>query len=213
MGIKHPFQYELSPERVEAGRRWLTLTLQNIDEETLSRLDVRLNSLDSYSISVYGTGQYVARLKPQGKTALAFQVSANATGGVYVTIDGWKGGDFFHWETPAIPVLVSQDAAELVSLFALSEPRAELGEPIECEATVRSIILSSGLEIEFWLETPGGALLSLAKMPVKTMQPEEIARYSVEIEPETEGIYILHAYLYDGRQRIDHATEYISISL
>ena len=78
---------------------------------------------------------------------------------------------------------------------------------------MRSIILSSGLKLEFWLETPGGALLSLAKMPVKTMQPEEITRYSVEIEPKTEGIYILHAYLYDGRQRIDHATEYISISL
>ena len=64
MAIKYPIQYELNPKGASAGMRWLTLSIKNIGNENLIGLDVKLNSLDAYDIYVYGTGSYVAVLKP-----------------------------------------------------------------------------------------------------------------------------------------------------
>jgi len=41
----------------------------------------------------------------------------------------------------------------------------------------------------------------------------EEAHYRQTFTPEEEGIYILHAYLFEGPRRIDHRREYVSVSL
>jgi hypothetical protein len=63
MAIKYPLEYELTPKSIDAGRHWVTLSLQNIGTQDLTGLDVNLNSLDAYGISVLGTGSYVSLLK------------------------------------------------------------------------------------------------------------------------------------------------------
>jgi len=211
MAIRYPIEYDLSPKSVDVGMRWLTLTLKNIGAQTLMALDVRLNSLDVYSINVYGTGSYISILKPGEEEVLAFQASANYTASVYVSLDGWKDGERFHWESPAIPVIVGEEVAELATVFAMTEPYPIRGEMIRCEATIRGLTESEGLDLEFWAETPGGEFQELATIETKELAAGEQARYAAEITPEEEGLYTLYVYLYDGVRRIGREVEYVYV--
>jgi hypothetical protein len=56
--IKFPIEYELSPSEIDVGPNWVTLKLKNIGSETLRGLDVQLHSLDTYKLTVYGTGLF-----------------------------------------------------------------------------------------------------------------------------------------------------------
>jgi hypothetical protein len=211
MNFKHPIEYELAPKNVSAGMRWLTLRLKNVGEENLIGLDVKLNSLDAYDIYVYGTGSYVAVLKPGEQEVVPFQTLANATGRVYATLDGWQGAALFHWESPRITVNVGDDVAEVMSLFALTQPYPHKGDRIRFEAVVRGSSQSERLRLEFWAETPGGEFIELGKLEIQTLSKDEQARYSAELTPEEEGMYTLYAYLYDDARRIGYELEQVYV--
>lgn len=211
MAIKYPLEYELTPKSVDTGTRWVTLQLKNLGDQRLTGLDVRLNSLDAYSISVLGTGSYIATLDPGDERDIPFQLSANRTGSLYVTIDGWEDGDRFHWESPSIAIAVGREVAEIVSLFAMTEPYSLIGEKIRCEATIRGLIESEGLDLEFWADTPGGEFEELAIVETKELGVGEEATYSAEITPEEEGLYTIYAYLYDGVRRIGREVENVYV--
>ena len=211
MAIKYPLEYELTPTSIDTGRHWVTLRLKNIGTQDLTGLDINMNSLDAYSISVLGTGSYVSILKPDESRELPFQVSANRTGSLYVTLDGWKDGERFHWESPGMPVTVGAEVAELVSLFAMTEPYSFIGEKVRCEATIRGLAQSEGLKLEFWADTPGGDFEELAIVETKALDPGEEATYSAEISPSEDGLYTIYAYLYDGVRRIGREVEYVYV--
>jgi hypothetical protein len=211
MSIKYPLEYELTPSSIDTGRHWMTLSLKNIGTQDLTGLDINLNSLDAYSISVLGTGSYVSILKPDESRELPFQVSANRTGSLYVTLDGWQDGQRFHWESPGMPVTVGAESAELVSLFAMTEPYSVIGERVRCEATVRGLSDSEGLKLEFWADTPGGEFEELAIVETKALSVGEEATYAAEIAPDQDGLYTIYAYLYDGVRRIGREVEYVYV--
>jgi hypothetical protein len=211
MAIRYPIQYELSPKRMDPGRRWLTLNIKNLGAEDLTGLDIRLNSLDIYSLSVLGTGSYVSVLEPEEERILPFQVSANSTGSVYISVDGWQDGESFHWESPGALITVGREVAELVSLFAMTEPYPPLRKTIRCEANVRGLAESEGLRLEFWADTPSGEFEELATVETKQLSAGEEARYSAGITPEEEGLYTLYAYLYDGVRRIGREVETVYV--
>jgi hypothetical protein len=211
MAIRYPIQYELSPKQISSGMRWLTLTVKNIGADDLTSLDVRLNSLDTWSLYVYGTGAYIPVLKPNEERELHFQVSANVTASLYASMDGWEDGEPFHWESPAILMTVGQEVAELVNLFAMTEPYPLLGKQLRCEATVRSLTESQGLRLEFWADTPSGDFEELATVETKQLEAGEEVRYTAEITPEEEGLYTVYAYLYDGVRRIGREKEYVYV--
>jgi len=212
MPIKYPIEYELKPMHMTEGRRWLTLRIKNTSTDDLSSLDVRLNSLDAYSISVHGSGNYMANLGPQEERMLAFQVLANTSSGLYVTIDGWRDNAPFHWESPNILITVGKEVAELASLFAMTEPYPAQNSKITCEAVVRGLEQSEGLQLEFWADTPGETLEELAAIETKALAPGETARYGAEITVEKRGAYTIYAYLYDDFKRIGRRTEHIYVT-
>jgi hypothetical protein len=212
MPNKRPFHYQLTPQQIDTGRRWLTLSLRNTGEEELHDLSVNLNSTDTYRIDVEGTGSFVPQLLANESERLPFQITADGTARVYASVDGWQGDEEFHWETPGIAIVVGFDVAELVSLFALTDPYPTIGTPITLEATIEGMGLNQGLGLEFWAETPRGEFKSLAKMPTDPIEDSEVATYTTEFAPEEEGIYTLHAYLFAGTRRIGHAIEYLSIT-
>ncbi len=212
MAIIHPIEYELSPDSVDPGTRWLTLRVKNAGSDVLTALDLRLNSLDAYSITVYGTGSYIATLIPEEEKVLPFQVSANTSADLYVSIDGWKGGRPFHWESPSIPVRVGQEVAELVSLVALTEPYLPAQKGVKCEAVVQGVTQNGDLTLEFWANTPSGAFKELAAVETKALDVGETARYSAEIVVSEAGAYTIYAYLYDGARRIGRRTEHIYVT-
>lgn len=211
MAVKGPIKYELTPTSTSPGLRWLTLAVKNTGTENLIGLDVKLNSLDAYSIYVHGTGSFVQVLKPGEEQVIPFQALINATDWVYVSLDGWKGAGIFHWESPRIRMKVGQEAATLVSLFALTEPYLRLGERIRVEATLQGATESQFLRLEFWAEIPGEELVELGTVEPKDLVVGEEVRYAVEITPQREGIYTLYAYLYDGAKRIGHELEHVRV--
>ncbi len=211
MALRYPIEYALTPKSIRAGRRWLSLRLKNVSSDTISALDIRLNSLDVYSISVYGTGDYVSVLQPDEEIILPFQVQANASGSVYVTVDGVRDGGDFHWETPAMPLTVGKEVAELVSLYAMTEPYPLLGDRIECEATIRGLETTEGVTLEFWAENPSLDFEAFHTIDTKALAPGETVRYTAEFSPEEEGLYTIYAYLYAGSRRIGREIEHVSV--
>jgi len=211
MAIRYPIQYELNPKSQERGMRWATLSLRNVGDEELTLLDVRLNSLDAYSITIHGTGSYVPSLGPKEEKVLPFQMQANATGRVYVSLDGFKNGEPFHWESPDMRLKVGQELAELVNLFALTQPYPPAGEQIKCEATLLGLAPSRGLKLGFWAEMPNGEFEELGMVETKELSGGEVARYAAEVTPEEEGLYTIHAYLYHGTRRIGHEVDKVYV--
>ena len=224
MAVKIPLEYELSPAEVKTGTQWLTLRLKNIGTLPLTALDVRLNSLDAYNLAVYGTGNYVASLDPGEERLIPFQVMANATTNVYVTAEGWQDGMSFYWESPFIWVKIGQEVAELVNVFAMTEPYPPAGETLRCEATIRGLASRGAvgvrreaargpqLRLEFWANTPSGRFEELASIETKALESGEEARYAAEITPEERGSYTIYAYLYQDGRRLDRETEHVYVT-
>jgi hypothetical protein len=213
MAGKFPIQYEIEPKSIRGGRSWLAATVKNISEDLLTGLNVRLNSLDTYAIEVLDDAQFVRSLAPDEGKELHYQVAAERSGGIYLSVDGRWAGEPFHWESPSRRIAVGNEVAELVSVFALSEPHPRRGEPVTIEATLRGLTTSSGLILEFWVETPSGESISVDKTATDLLNVGETATYkSDEFVPEEEGIYVIHAYLFDVTRRIGHKTDYLSIT-
>jgi hypothetical protein len=49
--VKHPIEYELTPDAVERGSHWLTVRIKNTGDKDLQNLNVKMHSLDSTHIS------------------------------------------------------------------------------------------------------------------------------------------------------------------
>jgi hypothetical protein len=211
MPTKYPIEYELEPKIISMGARWVTLTIKNVGSENLIGLDVKLNSLDAYSISVYGAGHYVASLKPGEEFIVPFRVLVNSSDFVYVSVDGMQKTRVLHWESPRIPLTSGEDSATLVSLFALTKPYPPRGERILVEATLQGKAQNEDLRLEFWAQDPGENFKELGTVQPKDLLEKERARYTVEFVPEQDGMYTVYAYLYDGAKRVGHELEQVYV--
>jgi hypothetical protein len=211
--IKHPIEYELSPTEIGKGKQWLTLKLKNIGRQTLKRLDVELHSLDTFYlfplISPYAFGEYIEELKPDEEREVVFQVNATGSAEVYVTIKARKNGEYFSWESGWTHISITEEKAEIGRLVVLSNPYTTIGETLSVEATIKGLQKSTGLKLEFWVETPLGKLEEQATIDLKDLPVGEEARYTTEFTPTETGRYDVYVYLYDGWKRIDHKMAYV----
>jgi len=210
MALKYPIQYELNPRKVEPGMRWLTLRLTNAGDSELKSLDVRLNSLDTYSINVQGLSKFWGLLPPDEETEFPFQVQATQSGRLYASIDAWKDGERFHWESPGVLISVGEARAELVSMYAVADKHPGEGVTIRCEAIVRGLCDYEGLELSFLAEAPGGELTELYTVEATGCGGEQQV-YGTQMETDEEGLFTIHAYLYDGVRRIGHQVTYVYV--
>lgn len=211
MATRHPIEYEMSPDEIDRGLHWLTLSLKNVGDEPLTGLSVQLHSLDDYSIAVAGEGNYVESLGPGEEEEIPYRVSADLTGRVYAAVEGWSDDDGFEWESPGVLIQVGDAAAELVSVFALTEPYPSPGEMLRCEAIVQGMEPAGDLHLEFWAQQPQGTFAELATLDNLQLSAGDENAYATEITPQQEGDYFIHAYLYDGAQRIGHAMDRVYV--
>lgn len=210
--IRHPVEFEIIPERVERGTKWVTLRIRNLSDNTLKNLDVNLNSRDSFFLEPLGTGKYVFELKPNEEELLPFQVQASATTDVYVSINGIENENAFYMESPDIPIRVSDQPADLRSMFVITEPYPPLEETLKCEANIVGQNRSEELNLEFWADTPSGRFEQIGDIKTKQLTPGEETTYAAEITPKERGLYTVHAYLYDeNNRRIGHRTDSILV--
>jgi len=211
--LKYPIEYELSPTEIGKGKQWLTFKLKNTGRQTLKRLDVELHSLDTFYlfplIFPYAFGHYIGELKPDEEREVVFQVNASGSAEVYATIKARKNGYYFSWESGWTHISVSEEKAEIGRLVVLSHPYTTIGKTLSTEATIKGLQKSTGLKLEFWVETPAGKLEEQATIEIKDLPVGEEARYSAEFTPKETGFYTIYAYLYDGWRRIGHKTDTI----
>ncbi len=208
MRIKYPFEFEVTPKEINRGTQWLTLGLKNIGLATASNLDVRVYSLDTYGISFLGTeSAYIGELRPREEETRAFQVSAETTTTLYASVSGYKEGEFFWTDSPKVKIKVREDVAELVGVFALTEPYTSMGKVVKVEAKVKGLADSEGLELEFWVDDDWGMYDELQRIEIKKLDAGQEARYTTELTPKKSGYFTIHAYLYDGWKQIGHKTD------
>jgi hypothetical protein len=211
--LKYPIEYELNPTEIEKGKQWVTLKLKNIGNKTLKRLDVELHSLDTFYLSPlffpFGIGHYVGELQPDEEREEVFQVNAQGAADVYATISARRDGEYFSWESGWTHISVTEEKAEIGRLLVLSHPYTEIGKTLSAEATIKGLRKSTGLKLEFWVETPSGKNEQQATIDIKDLPVGEEARYSAEFTPKEMGFYTIYAYLYDGWRKIGHKTDSI----
>ena len=215
--MKYPIEYELNPTEMDKGKQWLTLKMKNIGNKTLERLDVELHSLDTFYLFPlffpFGIGHYIGELKPDEEQEVVFQVNAQGSAEVYVTINARKDGDYFLWESGWTHISVIEEKAEIGRLVVLSHPYTTIGETLSVEATIKGLGKITGLKLEFWVETPSGKFEEQATIDIKELSVGEEARYSAEFTPQETGYYAIYAYLYvrarNGWRKIGHKADSI----
>jgi hypothetical protein len=188
---------------MEPGIRWVTLRLKNIGSETVKFLDVKLHTLDSYYIRVFGTGEYVMNLAPGEEATRAFQLEAISTSNLYASVYGFSPKGTFSIESLPVTIVVTGKAAEIVSMFAMSMPYTPMGKAVKIQAIVKGLKDSRDLDLEFYAQMPLKWPEELAKIEIKRISKDEEQRYSAELIPKEEGFYVIRAYLYDKDKRID----------
>jgi hypothetical protein len=137
---------------------------------------------------------------------VAFQVNANGSADIYASIRARKNGSYFWWESGWTHITVSEEKAEIGRLVVLSHPYTTIGKTLSAEATIKGLKKVTGLQLEFWVETPSGNFEEQAKMDIKELSVGEEARYSAEFTPKETGCYTIYAYLYDGYKRTSRKT-------
>ena len=139
---------------------------------------------------------------------MSFQVDANGTSHLYISVHGRKNEDHFHWDSPLIREEVLGDPAEIESLI-VSNPYGNIGSELEAEAIVKGLGDSDGLRLVFWTDTPSGKYEELAEIKTRKMSKGEEGSYKAKIKPKEEGFYTVYANLYDGYRRIDREYDII----
>ena len=214
MRYKYPIGYELSPTEIGKGKQWLTLKLKNTGKQTLKSLDVELHSLDTFYLfplffpfAIYG--HYIGEIKPDEEREVVLQVNAYGSAEVYATIKARKNGDYFSWESGWTHISVTEEKAEIGRLLVLSHPYTTIGKTLSVEATVKGLQKSTGLQLEFLVETPSGKFEELSTTDIKDLSAGEERKNSTEFTPKETGTYTIYAYLYDGWRRIGRKTDTI----
>ncbi|MGB6591873.1 MAG: hypothetical protein WBE68_10240, partial [Candidatus Nitrosopolaris sp.] len=80
---KYPFEYELSPEPLEKGTRWLTLRVKNTGNDSLHNMEINMHSTDSLQIFLRKSSDHIFRFTPEEERFLSFQVDAHGTTALY----------------------------------------------------------------------------------------------------------------------------------
>jgi len=211
VATKYPIRYELTPQRISEGMQWLVLKLQNIGDQELTNLDVRLNSLDTYALRVQGTGSHLAELLPNSVEEVSVQVLALARGRLYVSVSGWKAMRLFHWESGEIVIQVGAERAVVASLSVIGGPSPTVGEPLRCEVTVEGFAERDQISLELSVGKPDGTFAELLDKEIEGVAPGESRAYTAELTPDQEGAYTIYARLLDEGKRIDREVQRIHV--
>ena len=102
MALNPPFEYSISPERIESGTSWVSLHLKNTGRKPMMNLDVRLISNDPLRIRSLDRGGYINMLNPGEERVVPVQIEANQGAWVYLHVEYWLDDALFYWESPNV---------------------------------------------------------------------------------------------------------------
>ncbi|MBD3207564.1 hypothetical protein GF319_14630 [Candidatus Bathyarchaeota archaeon] len=211
MPVKDNVRYEIIPRKVNEGRKWITVILENKDSRDISGASVELHSTDSSAISVRSTGEFVPNISQDEEVQLPFQIDAKRTAELFIVLDGIQETRPLHWLSSFITVSVGEPRVEITSLFVLSEAYARLETELETEATLEAHTKTGNLTARFWVETPEGELLDLGEENISTMDDGEVKKVSASYVTAIEGLHRFYVYLYEGNKLLERKTDRILV--
>jgi hypothetical protein len=211
MAYNPPFEYQITPETVEPGTRWLSVHLENTERQPLMNLDVRLISSDSLRIRSLDRGGYINMLNPGEEDVVPMQVEVNQGTWVYLHVEYWVEGELFYWESPNVWISAERDPARMMTLFSMGGPEVLVGTETPVEATLVANMPTDPLRVDFWVETAGGAFEAFDSADIAAMKEGEIRTVTTQFEPDDEGLYSVYAYLFEGDRRLDRKIEQIRV--
>ncbi|MFW6282461.1 MAG: hypothetical protein ACOC1P_00205 [Minisyncoccales bacterium] len=209
--IRKGIEFELTPEVVDIGERWVTLTIKNKSQETLRNLDIHLNSIDTLGLDVRDSAKYVPILLPDEKINLFFRANIFFSTRVYVSMTGYRNEELFYWETPDMLVKISTQMAEIISMFATTTPQPIIGDTIKCVARISVKDHVDDLDLETWIEAPDGEIEEVEIISLDEAGPGEIKEYISEFTPKIKGVYIVRSQLFKGIKRLSSKTDYVYV--
>ena len=212
MAVNPPFEYAITPQRIEGGTRWVSVHLKNISRSPMMNMDVRLISTDPLRIRALDRGGYVNMLNPGEDRVVPVQVEVNQGSWVYLHVEYWQDDELMQWESPNVWIKVRRDPARIMTLFATNGPQVHLGEQIPVEATVTADLPVEGLRIEFWIETASGQFEAFYSAAVEPLDAGEVRTLSTAFSPEEIGLFSIYAYLFDGDHRLDRMIEQLRVA-
>ena len=185
-----------------------------LSNEILKYVDIQLHSFYTFNLTVYGAGlfgagHYLPNLGLNEEKELVFRVNAVGSANVYVTIKARRAGRNFTWESGWMTLKVREEKAEIGHLVVLSHSYTTIGKTLSAEATIKGLRESTGLKLEFWVESPSGKSEEQATLDIKDLSVGEEARYTVEFTPKEPGYYMIYAYLYAGWRSLGSKTNSI----
>lgn len=211
MAYNPPFEYNLTPETVEPGTRWISVHLENTEKQPLMNLDVRLVSNDPLRIRSLDRGGYLTMLNPGQEKVIPMQVEVSQGGWVYLHVEYWIEGEMFYWESPNVWISAERDPARMMTLFSMNGPQVSVDEETAIEATLTAIMPTDALRVDFWVETADGRFEAFASVDVDPMDDGEIRTVTSQFTPDEAGLYSVYAYLFDGDRRLDRKIEQIRV--
>jgi hypothetical protein len=212
MAYNPPFEYSISPERIEPGTHWVSIHLKNIERQPMMNMNVRLISNDPLRIQPLDRGGYINLLNPCEERVVPVQIEANQGSWVYLHIEYWLDDEMFYWESPNVWLKVRRDPARIMTLFSIKGHQLNLGEEIPVEATVTADLPVDDLHIDFWIETADGKFETFQSIDIDHMDAGEVRTITSSFTPEEEGLYSIYAYLFDEKRRVDRKIEQLRIT-
>lgn len=206
-------EYDIQPRELVAGQRWVTISLRNGGRKTLTSLDVRLNSLDTFGLEVPQGSVFLPLLAPGEEKNVAFKVIMMATAPVYITLTGLEGEEGIYWESASIKIQLDTDIAEISSVIAERKDNSLIGDMIKTEINIKSrTTFTEPLTLDVWTEGPEGEIEEIKSFTVEEMAANEADRFKITFSPLRAGIYTIYAELYNRLERISRKADFVLVT-
>lgn len=200
MRYKDPFEFDIIPDEIRTGTRWVTVSLKNISSDRLNYLDIRLYSRNPSFIDIKENGHYIPVMETGEKKTQAFQVDADLSTNLYATVSGNRNGEYFFWISPNMYIQVGVTTAKLRNVFALTHPYAP-EETLEAEAVVEGVTGGDNFKVIFWHES-ASKYEKLGESEIENINAGEVKKASIEFTPDESGLHTIYGYLYDDAKYI-----------
>jgi len=212
MAYNPPFEYSITPEKVEPGTHWVSIHLKNIGKKPLMNIDVRMISNDPLRIRALDRGGYINMLNPGEERVVPVQIEANRGTWVYLHVEYWLEEALIHWESPNVWIKVRRDPARIMTLFSMEGPDYNIADEAKMEATIVANLPTDMIRMDFWVETADGEFESFETIDIDPMETGEYKKITTKFVPDKEGLYSIYAYLFDGNRRVDRKINQIRVT-
>lgn len=206
-----PVIVKLEPREVIRGKSQVSLKIKNIGEEEIETLEIGLSSLDQSLLEVQDSLKWLSNIHPGETAIIPYDISAFSTTKVHIKIFGYLGDERFSWQSPAIRLKVGDEVAQLDTLLIQGNANQKVGRRVEVETTIRGLKPDSKVRLDYWVNMPNGVFTQLEETGID-INEESVIKSKIEFTPESEGLYTVYAYLYDGIRQIDRDIDKVLIT-